>query len=218
MLPKGSLNLKLIIVWCHKKIGHTGRGTILNEIRMPGFWIVCANSSTHKFMHYCVVCWSLREKYGEQKNVELSFHRLQERPSFTYCGVELFGIFVICSKQKELKRSDNRRSNFVRAVKELWKCFQGMNQSRINLYLQMQRADWITWINNPLTWSHMGGVWKRQIKAARDFVKAWIKTQGKTLTNESLYILPTNSLIMKSKVVLPPLGCFSSADIYRQKR
>ena len=188
MLPKGSLNLKLIIVWCHKKIGHTGRGTILNEIRMPGFWIVCANSSTHKFMHYCVVCWSLREKYGEQKNVELSFHRLQERPSFTYCGVELFGIFVICSKQKELKRSDNRRSNFVRAVKELWKCFQGMNQSRINLYLQMQRADWITWINNPSTNNHME-VWKRQIRTARGILNALVKTHEKRLGSKSLHTL-----------------------------
>ena len=49
----------------------------------------------------------------------------------------------------------------------------------------MYRADWIAWINNPITWSHMGGVWKRQIKTVRDFVKAWIKTQEKTLTNES---------------------------------
>ena len=36
--------------------------------------------------------------------VELPFDRLQEEPPFTYCGIDLFGPFVICSKRKELKR------------------------------------------------------------------------------------------------------------------
>ena len=36
--------------------------------------------------------------------MELPFDRLQEEPSFTYCGVDLFESFIICSKQKELKR------------------------------------------------------------------------------------------------------------------
>ena len=35
--------------------------------------------------------------------VELSFDRLQEEPSFSYCGVDLFGPFVVYSKRKELK-------------------------------------------------------------------------------------------------------------------
>ena len=144
------------------------------------------------------------ERLGEQKMAELLFDRLQGEPPFTYCGVDLFGPFVICSKQKELKRdgvmftclcsrathievahsldtdsllltsqrfigrrgyirqmrSDNG-SKFVGAVKELRKFFQDINHSRINEYLQMHRADWITWINNPPTASHLGGVWER---------------------------------------------------------
>ena len=40
-------------------------------------------------------------------------------------------------------------SNFNGAVKELRKSFQDMSDSRINRYLQMHGADWITWINNP---------------------------------------------------------------------
>ena len=180
MLPKGSPISKLIIAWCHKKTGHAERGMTLNEIRTSEFWIVCTNSATRKFIHYCVVCRSLRWKLGE-------FDRLQKEPPFTYCGVDLFGLFVICSKRKELKRygvmftclcsraihievahsldtdsflltlrrfmgrrgnirqmrSDNG-SNFVEAVKELGKSFQEMNHSRINEYLQMHGADWIT--------------------------------------------------------------------------
>ena len=98
VLPKGSPISKLIIVWCHKKTDHTGRGTTLNENRTSGFWIVCADSVTHKFIHYCVVCRSLRGKLGEQKMAELPFDRLQEELPFTYCGVDLFGPFVICNK------------------------------------------------------------------------------------------------------------------------
>ena len=104
MLPKGSPISKLIIAWCHKKTGHAGRGMTLNEIRTSGFWIVGANSATRKSTHYCVVCRSLRGKLGEQKMAELPFDRLQEERLFTYCEVDLFGPFVICSKRKELKR------------------------------------------------------------------------------------------------------------------
>ena len=75
----------------------------LNEIQTSGFWNVCVNSTTHKFIHYCVVYRSLRGKLGEQKMADLPFDRLQEEPLFTYCGVDLFGPSVICSKQKELK-------------------------------------------------------------------------------------------------------------------
>ena len=85
-------------------------------------------------------------------------------------------------------RSDNG-SNFVGAVKELWKCLQDMNHSRINKYLQMHGADWITCINSPLTVSQMGGVWERQIRTARGIVNALIKTHGKSLDNESFYAL-----------------------------
>ena len=104
MLPKGSPISKLIITWCHKKNGYAGRGMTLNEIRMSGFWIVCANTATRKFIHYSVVCRSLRGKLRKQKMAELPFDRLQEEPSFTYFGVNLFGLFVVCSKRKELKR------------------------------------------------------------------------------------------------------------------
>ena len=85
-------------------------------------------------------------------------------------------------------RSDNG-SNFVGAVKELRKCLQDMNHSRINEYLQMHGADWITCINSPLTVSQMGGVWERQIRTARGIVNALIKTHGKSLDNESFYAL-----------------------------
>ena len=140
--------------------------------------------------------------------------------------------------------SDNG-SNFVGTVKELQKSFQDMNHSRIKKYLQVHRADWITWINNPPTASHMGGVWERQIRKARGILNALVKTQGRNLDNKSLHMLlveveaivnsrpmttetisdiksdiplsAANLLTMKSKVILPPPGYLSSADIYCRK-
>ena len=137
-------------------------------------------------------------------------------------------------------RSDNG-NNFVGAVKELRKCFQDMNE-----YLQMHGADRITWINNPPTASDMSGVWERQIRTARGILNALVKTHGKSLDKELLHTVvvevealgnsrpmttetisdakcgiplsPANLLSMKSKVILPLPGCFSSADIYCRKR
>ena len=141
--------------------------------------------------------------------------------------------------------SSDNGSNFIGAVKELRKSFQDMNHSRISKYLQIHAADWIIWINNPQTASHMEGLWERQIRTARGALHALVKTHGKVLYNESLHTLlvkveatinsrpmtietindvksditmsPANSLTMKSKVILPHPGCFSSADIYSQK-
>ena len=131
--------------------------------------------------------------------------------------------------------SDNG-SNFVGAVKELQKSFQDMNRSRINEYLQMHGADWITWINNPQTASHMGGVLERQIRTARGILKALVKTHGESLDDESLHTMlveleakvnsrprstetiggvksdiplsRANLVTMKLTVILPPPGCF----------
>ena len=157
---------------------------------------------------------------------------MAELSPFTYCGVDLFGPFVIRSKRKELKRYGfmftcpcrraihientysldkssflmtlqslvGRRggivlmrsdsiSNFAEAVKELQKSFQDMNQSRRNEYWQMHGVDWITWIRNPPTESHIGVVWERQIRTVRGILNTLIKTHGKNLDNKSLHIL-----------------------------
>ena len=54
----------------------------------------------------------------------------------------------------------------------------------------MHGADWITWINNPPTVNHMGGVWERQIRTARGILNAFVKTHGKSLDHDLLHSLP----------------------------
>ena len=91
----------------------------------------------------------------------------------------------------------------------------------------------------------MGGVWERQIRATQNILNSLLKAHGGSLTNESLQTLLTevqaivnsrplttdiindvtspmllsqiNLLTMKSRVVMPPPGVFTSADMYCRK-
>ena len=274
-MPKNCHISKLIILWCHQKTGHSGRGMTLNEVRSSGFWIVNANSVTRFFIYHCVTYRSLIGKLGEQLMSELSSDRLQESPPFKYCCVELFDPITIKNYRRELKRygvmftclcscavhievaqsletdsfilslsrcigrrcnihlmRSHNDTNFVGAISELRKAFQEMYHNQISQYLQTHGADWITWIRNPPTASHMGGVWERQIRTARSILNALLKTHGRSLNDEALYTLlievesivnsrpmttetingvqihvplsPSSLLTMKSKVAMPP--------------
>ena len=99
LMPKNCHISKLIILWCHQKTGHSGRGMTLNEVRSSGF-----KSVTRSLLYHCVTFRSLRVKHGEQLMSELPSDRLQESPQFAYCGVDLFGPFTIKNYRKELKR------------------------------------------------------------------------------------------------------------------
>lgn len=94
--------------------------------------------------------------------------------------------------------------------------------------------------------SHMGGVWERQIRTARNAIEAILLRHGSQLDDESLRtfmteaeaiinccplavndlnspdcldpLTPNHLLTMKSNVVLPPPGSFQRADLYSKKR
>ena len=115
-----------------------------------------------------------------------------------------------------------------------------MGEDKILHFLQNDGTDWVTWKNNPLLGSHMGGVWEYQIKSARVILSALLKQHGTSLNDESLITLLTevesivnsrpltvetlsdigsevplsliNLLTMKSNVVLPPPGDFKQLD------
>ena len=53
----------------------------------------------------------------------------------------------------------------------------------------MRRTDWITWIKNPPTASHIDEVWESQIRIARSILRALVKRHGKSLGDESLHTL-----------------------------
>jgi len=88
--------------------------------------------------------------------------------------------FICRRGQPEIIRSDNG-SNFVGAERELSKIVSSMNQGLITEYLRQKE---ITWLFNPPTASHMGGVWERMIRSVRKVLMGLIR--GQTLTDEIL--------------------------------
>ena len=67
VLPKDAIISKKILEWCHISVGHSGRGVKLNQLRSSGFWIICGNIITRSVINKCVICKSLRGKFGAQK-------------------------------------------------------------------------------------------------------------------------------------------------------
>ena len=67
-------------------------------------------------------------------------------------------------------------TNFVGANNELRKAFQEMDHNQISQYLQTHGANSITWIRNPPTASHIGGVWERKMRTTRNLLNALLKT------------------------------------------
>ena len=58
---------------------------------------------------------------------------------------------------------------------------------------------WITWIKSHQTATHMGGVWKRQIKTTRGILSTLVKTHGKRLNDESLHMLLVEVEVINTK-------------------
>ena len=104
LLPKESTVSNLIIQHYHQIVAHGGRGLTLNEVRSAGYWIIGANSAVKKMVYNCVECRKLRGKIGEQMMANLPLCRVNDAAPFTYCGVDMFGPFLIKQRRSILKR------------------------------------------------------------------------------------------------------------------
>ena len=130
-------------------------------------------------------------------------------------------------------------ANFVGASVELIRAFQEMDHKKIGDFLEENSGDWMVWKRNPPHASNMGGVWERQISAC-SILNSLLKTHGSNLTEQSLQTLvveveaivnsrplttevmndatslaplsPINFLTMKSRVVMPLPGNFTTTD------
>ena len=71
----------------HKTLIHGGRSATMQEIRTAAV--------VHCVIFNCVRFGSMRGKFGERIMTDLPKDRVNEAPPFTYCGVELFGPFVM---------------------------------------------------------------------------------------------------------------------------
>ena len=65
--------------------------------------MVNGNSAVWSKLFKCIQYRRLRGKLGIQKMANLPSSRLMEVPPFSYCGVDMFGQFIIKQRQSEVK-------------------------------------------------------------------------------------------------------------------
>ena len=143
-----------------------------------------------------------------------------------------------------------RRGN-VRTIRcDNWSNFvggkiYGGDESQQNLEVHVQSECRLDCVEKKFTLSHMGRVWDRQIKSARNILSSLLRTHSRSLDEESLNTLftevkatftsrplvvenindansevalsPSHLLTMKSKVVTPPPDVFGTPDLYCKK-
>ena len=104
LLPKCCRIAELIVRWCHENVAHGHRGMTINQIRSSGFWVTRCNSFVRSIISKCVQCKQLRGKLQQQKTADLPKDRMSEETPFSYCGITLFGPFVVKYGREEVKR------------------------------------------------------------------------------------------------------------------
>ena len=104
ILPRKSQISKRIVENYHRSIHHGGRNCTINEIRSNGIWIVGISGIVRSLIYQCVGCRIQRGALGSQKMSDLPAERTSSEPPFTYCGVDMFGPFIVKEGRKELKR------------------------------------------------------------------------------------------------------------------
>ena len=95
LLPKEERVTLLIMQWCHSTCAHGGRGLTLNELSSCGYRVICGNAAVKKMIFHCVQCRRLCRRLIEQKMADLPYCRVAEVLPFNFCGVDMFGHFII---------------------------------------------------------------------------------------------------------------------------
>ena len=90
--------------WCHDQVAHADRGITINQVRISGFWVIGLNNVVISTISKCVRCKHLRGRFQQQKMADLPRGRMREEAPFTFCGVDMFGPFVVKNGRKEMKR------------------------------------------------------------------------------------------------------------------
>ena len=85
----------LLVKHYHCKVKHQGRTITSSAIREAGYYIHSGTSVIKKFIRSCVTCRLLRQPCLNQKMSDLPYDRLEQSPPFTYCGMDVFGHYMI---------------------------------------------------------------------------------------------------------------------------
>ena len=66
--------------------------------------MINCNADVRSTISKCVRCKILRGKFQQQQMADLPKDRISEEPPFSYCGIDMFGLFTVKDGRKEKKR------------------------------------------------------------------------------------------------------------------
>ena len=72
----------------------------VNEIRSNGFWVINCTAAMKSMILKCVDSRKLHGNTWQQKISDLPEEQLIKEPPFSYCGVDMFGPFLVKEGQK----------------------------------------------------------------------------------------------------------------------
>ena len=104
LLPKDHLYTQIVVNHCYIDIGHGGRGSILNHVRLHGYFFLNGLSIVKPLIYKCVVCRRLRAKPSVQQMSDLPEDCVSQSAPFTSVGFDFFGPFMIKCRRSQLKR------------------------------------------------------------------------------------------------------------------
>ena len=79
----------------HNTVAHGSRSKTMQEIRRAVYLIIICNAIVRHVIFSCIRCRSMRRRFGEQMIADLPKDCVRKAPSFTYCGFDLFGPFLV---------------------------------------------------------------------------------------------------------------------------
>lgn len=266
ILPKVGHITDILLRHLHGQVAHQGRSITLAKVRSSGYWIVGAKRLISSLIFNCIACRRARAAPMVPQMASLPQERASQSPPFTYCGVDCFGPFIVKERRSELKRyglmvtclasravhvevlDDMTTSSFINAIRNVIalrgpireiRCDRGTNF--VGASSELTQHGVLEFKFNPPTASHMGGVWERMIRSARNVLSTLLRKHGGRVNTASLRTLmyevtailnsrpltavdeesnplsPNRLLTMKSDIIVPPPSEFDESDVYSRK-
>ena len=104
IIPKRAVCTRRLIEWHHSQIQHRGKHSTVNRLREFGYWVINGGKEVGSVVYHCVRCRWLRGRFGEQKMAELPADRISTEPPFTFCGMDVFGPWLVKEGRRTVKR------------------------------------------------------------------------------------------------------------------
>eukprot|EP00794_Sanderia_malayensis_P004267 gene4267-biopygen3471 len=104
ILPRNDEFTKLIVLDCHKKVGHLGVKSTLAELRSR-FWIPKGRQYVKRLLSQCLQCIRDRGKpYNKPPEASLPAFRVKDVPPFTNVGIDFAGPLLHKAKSGDMEK------------------------------------------------------------------------------------------------------------------